>query len=53
MKDTRRLELLESIAVIAQDSAEHGQIDSSIYADVFEFIAESLHTMTMKARCAV
>lgn len=43
MKDTRRLELLESVAVVAQDSAEHGRINSSIYADVFELIVADLH----------
>lgn len=48
MSDTRKLEILESIATVAQDSAERGSLDSSVYADVFEYISETLCTLTAK-----
>lgn len=48
MNDKRKLEILESIVIIAQDSAESGNLDQSLYADVFEFISSELHALSTK-----
>lgn len=45
MNENRKLKALESIATLAQESAEHGQMDPSVYADVFELIAALIHGM--------
>ena len=45
MSKTRKLEIMESIATVAQDSAETGNLDSSEYANVFEYIAEAIHSL--------
>lgn len=45
MTENRKLEIMESIATVAQDSAEAGNLDSTIYADVFEYISDTLHTL--------
>lgn len=45
MEENRKLEIMESIATVAQDSAETGNLDSTIYADVFKYIADGLHTL--------
>ena len=42
MDENRKLEIMESIATIAQDSAEAGNLDATTYADVFEYIACTL-----------
>jgi hypothetical protein len=41
----RQLEILESIATVAQDSAEKGNLDPSYYADAFEYIADAVHSL--------
>ncbi|MDD3337800.1 MAG: hypothetical protein PHS82_02975 [Lachnospiraceae bacterium] len=46
MDNTRKLQILESIATVAQDSAESGNLDQSTYADVFELISDALHSLT-------
>lgn len=48
MEENRKLEIMESIATVAQDSAEAGNLDSTTYADVFEYIADGLHTLISK-----
>lgn len=45
MSDKRKLEIMENIAVVAQDSAESGNLDSSVYAGVFEYIADGITTL--------
>jgi hypothetical protein len=30
---------------VAQDSAEAGNLDQTLYADVFEYIADTLHSL--------
>lgn len=45
MEENRKLEIMESIATVAQDSAEAGNLDATTYADVFEYIACTLHTL--------
>lgn len=45
MSKTRQLEIMESIATVAQDSAEAGNLDATTYADVFEYISDTLHTL--------
>lgn len=44
-----KLRALESIAIVAQDSAETGNLDQSVYADVFEHIATALHDIISEA----
>jgi hypothetical protein len=45
MNETRQLEIMESIATVAQDSAEAGNLDQTLYADVFEYISDTLHSL--------
>lgn len=45
MIDTRKLRALKSIALVAQDSAEAGNLDQGVYADVFAFLSDTLHDL--------
>jgi hypothetical protein len=45
MSEKRQLEIMESIATVAQDSAEAGNLDQTLYADVFEYISGTLHSL--------
>lgn len=45
MDNNRTLQTIESIATLGWESADSGQVDPSVYADVFELIVNLIHGM--------
>ncbi len=46
MDNKRKLEILESIALVAWNATEAGELDKSVYSDVFELFFNELHDLT-------
>lgn len=51
IEDTARM--MESLALIMQESVENGNLAPELYADVFELMRSMAASIRQEARCAV